>query len=244
MKLILLRCAGFDNVDLEECKAVGIQVERVPAYSPNAIAEHALGLILTMQRKFHLAFGRTRNGDFSLSTRLLGHDVSSLSVGIVGTGKIGKILARTLWAMGSKVFAYDAAYKDRDLNSLVATAGGAGSFQYVDSLDDLWAQCDIISLHVPLIEGQTRHLINDESLAKMKRGVCIVNTSRGGLIDTASLIRGLKSQQVGSCALDVYEGEKVFFHQDWTDSVIPDDVLTRLMTFNNVIITPHQVRMR
>ncbi len=228
VRLVLLRCAGFNNVEIDAANRLGISVRRVPNYSPYAVAEHTLALILTLNRKTHRAFNRVREGNFSLEG-LLGFDLHNSTVGIIGTGKIGRLAARPLQAMGCKILGYDP-YPSEEF-----TAEGGS---YV-SLDQLIAEADIISLHLPLTP-ESFHLINPESLAKMKRGVMLINTSRGALVDADALIGALKSGQVGYVGLDVYEQEAGLFFQDLSGVIIQDDTLQRLLTFPNVLITSHQ----
>ncbi len=223
---IALRCAGYNNVDLETAAKLGITVARVPAYSPYAVAEHALGLIMTLNRKFHKAYNRVREGNFSLNG-LLGFDIHGKTVGVIGTGKIGQVFINILQGFGCKVLAYDP----------FPQANFAGA-QYV-SLAELLQQSDIISLHCPLTR-ETQHLINAAAIAQMKAGVMIVNTSRGGVIDTAAVIEGLKSRKISALGLDVYEEEAEIFFEDFSDTGVDDDVLARLLTFPNVVITGHQ----
>lgn len=227
-KLIALRCAGFNHVDLKAAKEFGVTVVRVPAYSPHAVAEHAIALILTLNRKIHRAYARVREGNFALSG-LLGFDLHGRTVGVVGTGKIGKIVAQILRGFGCQVLAYDL-YPDPTLKQQ--------DVRYTD-LTELFATADIISLHCPLTP-KTYHLIDAKALDSMKTGVMLVNTSRGALIDTQAIIQGLKSKQVGSLALDVYEQESDLFFEDLSNEVIQDDVFQRLLTFPNVLITGHQ----
>lgn len=228
VKLIALRCAGFNNVDLAAAKD-RIKVVRVPAYSPYAVAEHTLALMLTLNRKTHKAYSRTRDGNFSLNG-LLGFDMYGKTAGIIGTGKIAKILIQTLRGMGMIVIAYDL-YPDREF---------ARQFDVeYTMLDDLYRRSDIISLHCPLTK-ETEYLINDDSINKMKDNVMIINTGRGKLIHTHALINGLKSKKIGSAGLDVYEEESEYFFEDHSDIVMDDDVLARLLSFNNVIVTSHQ----
>jgi len=229
VEMIALRCAGFNNVDLAACERCGITVARVPAYSPYAVAEHALALMMTLNRRTHRANNRVREGNFSLHG-LVGFDMHGKTAGIIGTGKIGKCLTSILAGCGCRLLGYDM-YQD---NQLVERYG----LRYVE-LDMIYAESDIISLHAPLTP-QTRHLINAEAIAKMKRGVMLINTSRGALVDTPALLEGLKSGQIGYAGLDVYEEESEFFFEDLSDRVITDDILARLMTFNNVIVTGHQ----
>jgi D-lactate dehydrogenase len=226
--LLAMRCAGYNNVDLKAAKELGIEVVRVPAYSPHAVAEHAVALLLTLVRKTHRAFARVREGNFSLAG-LVGFDLYGKTAGIVGTGKIGAITAGILRGFGMNVLAFDRAASPE------VTATGA---RYVP-LDELLAASHVVSLHVPLMPA-THHLVNAERLAKMKRGVVLINTSRGGLVDAAALIDGLKSGHVGGAGLDVYEEESEYFFQDRSAEVITDDLLARLMTFPNVLITSHQ----
>ena len=228
VKLIALRCAGFNNVDLQAAKG-RIKVVRVPAYSPYAVAEHTLALMLTLNRKTHKAYSRTREGNFALHG-LMGFDMHGKTIGIIGTGKIAKILIKTLCAMGMNVLAYDI-YPDFDF------AKETG-IQYT-SLDEIYKKSDIISLHCPLTK-ETEHLINRDAIAKMKEGVMIINTGRGKLIDTHALIKGLKSKKIGSAGLDVYEEEAEYFYEDKSDLIMNDDMLARLLSFNNVIVTSHQ----
>lgn len=228
VKLIALRCAGYNNVDLNAARN-RIKVVRVPAYSPYAVAEHTLALMLTLNRKTHRAYNRTREGNFALSG-LMGFDMHGKTAGIIGTGKIAKILIKTLRSMGMEVLAYDL-YPDMDF---AAREG----IKYV-SLDELYAGSDIISLHCPLTK-ETEYIINDEAISKMKNGVMMINTGRGKLIDTQALIKGLKSKKIGSAGLDVYEEESEYFFEDRSNRVMDDDVLARLLSFNNVVVTSHQ----
>ncbi len=229
VKLIVLRCAGFNNVDLKACAACGIKVARVPAYSPHAVAEHACALMLTLNRRINRAYARTRDGNFSLHG-LMGFDMYQKTAGIIGTGKIARALIGILKGFGMNIVAYDPfpdeAYAERE------------GISYV-SLDELYARADIISLHCPLTED-TRYLINASSIAKMKKGVMIINTGRGQLINSEDLVEGLKQKQVGYAGLDVYEEEAQYFYSDVSDAIIDDDVLARLLSFNNVIVTSHQ----
>jgi D-lactate dehydrogenase len=228
VKIVALRCAGFNNVNLRAAKDAGITVVRVPAYSPHAVAEHALGLILTLNRKFHRAYNRVREGNFSLEG-LLGFDLNARTVGVVGTGKIGEIFAGLMRGLGVRVLAYDIRENPTCIEAGVV---------YVD-LDTLFAECDILSMHCPLIPA-THHMINDEAIEKMRDGVMLINTSRGGLLDTPAVIRGLKSRKIGYLGLDVYEEEEELFFEDLSGSVLQDDVFARLLTFPNVVITGHQ----
>jgi D-lactate dehydrogenase len=228
VRLIALRCAGFNQVDVKAADALGISVRRVPAYSPYAVAEFALGLILTLNRKYHRAFNRVREGNFGIDG-LLGFDLHGKTVGLIGTGKIGLLTAKPLGAMGCRLLGCDP-FPNPEFIGL----GG----EYVE-LPALLTACDIISLHCPL-DRSSFHLINAQTLAKMKRGVMIINTSRGALIDAAALIGALKSGQVGYLGLDVYEQEADIFYEDLSGEIIQDDVLQRLLTFPNVMITSHQ----
>lgn len=228
VKLIALRCAGFNNVDLEAAKEKGIRVVRVPAYSPHAVAEHAVALILTLNRKTHKAYNRVREGNFSLE-RLTGFDLYGKTIGVIGTGKIGQAFCNIMLGFGSKVLAFDL-IEDKEL--------AAKGVEYVPLIDVL-QQSDIISLHCPLNE-QTSHIINKQTIEMMKEGVMLVNTSRGGLIDTINVIEGLKNGKIGYLGLDVYEQEEKLFFKDLSENIIQDDVIMRLLSFPNVLITSHQ----
>ncbi len=227
-KLIALRSAGYNHVDLAAAHALGLAVVRVPAYSPHAVAEHGVGLVLALCRHLHRAYNRTREGDFSLHG-LTGFDLHGRTVGVIGSGQIGEVFARIMSGFGCHILAYDP-YPNRAIEAL----GG----RFVE-LDELLAQSDIISLHCPLNEA-TRHLINAQSLARMKRGAMLINTGRGALVDTPALIEALKIGQLGYLGLDVYEEEADIFFADRSDQPLQDDVLARLLTFPNVIITAHQ----
>ena len=229
LKLIALRCAGYNNVDLPAARALGLAVVRVPAYSPHAVAEHAVALLLTLNRKIHRAFNRVRELNFSLSG-LVGFDLHGKTIGIIGTGKIGRIAAQILRGFGTEVLAHD----PFPAPEWAATHG----IRYVD-LDALLAASHVISLHVPLLP-ETHHLLNAQTLARMKPGVFIVNTSRGKLIDTGALIAALKTGHVGGVALDVYEEEEGIFFEDLSGQVLHDDELSLLLNFPNVLITAHQ----
>jgi D-lactate dehydrogenase len=228
IQLIALRCAGYNNVDLRAAYGA-VHVVRVPAYSPHAVAEHAMALILCLNRKVHRAYNRVRDGNFTLDG-LLGFDLYGKTAGVIGTGKIGKCLSAILKGFGMKVLAYDA-FPDE------ALAREAG-FTYT-GLAELCREADIISLHCPLTP-ETQHLVDEEMIAGMKDGVVLINTGRGELIDTHALIEGLKSGKVGAAGLDVYEEESEYFFEDFSSSVISDDTLARLLTFPNVLITAHQ----
>jgi D-lactate dehydrogenase len=225
---VALRCAGFNKVDLDAAKALGFTLVRVPAYSPHAVAEHAVGLMMTLNRKYHRAYNRVREGNFSL-VGLEGADMNGKTVGIIGTGKIGETLVPIMLGFGCKVVLYDVMPNPR-LQAM--------GLPYL-SLDEVLAQSDILSLHCPLVDS-TYHLINADTLAKTKPGVMIINTSRGGIVDTTALIDGLKSGQVGSVGLDVYEEEDSLFFRDLSNTIIQDDRFSRLLTFPNVMITGHQ----
>jgi D-lactate dehydrogenase len=228
VKLVALRSAGFNNVDLKAACELGIKVARVPAYSPHAVAEHTLALILALNRKIHRAYNRVREGNFALDG-LLGFDLYGKTVGIVGTGKIGEIVAQILIGFGCKVIAVDPLPNPR-CKAIGVT--------YV-SWSELCAASDIVSVHCPLTP-QTHHLVNSGAVAQMKHGVMLVNTSRGAVVDTRAVIAGLKSKAIGSLALDVYEEEGDLFFEDLSDRIIDDDVFARLLTFPNVLITGHQ----
>lgn len=224
IKIIILRCAGFNNVDLKAADGK-ITVVRVPAYSPYAVAEHTMALLLTSIRRIHKAFVRTKSFNFSLSD-LTGFDLYGKTVGVIGTGKIGKIFINICRGFGMNVLAYDKfPDKSSDIN-------------YVN-LDELFKSSDIISLHCPLTD-ETHHIINHNSIQKMKRGVMIVNTSRGALIDADALLDGIKARHIGGACLDVYEEESDFFFEDYSSHIVEDDVLARLISMPNVLVTSHQ----
>lgn len=228
VKIIALRCAGFNNVDLEAAKADGIAVVRVPAYSPHAVAEHALALIMTLNRKTHKAYNRVREGNFSLD-RLTGFDLYGKTVGVIGTGKIGQCFANIMLGLGCKVLAFDI-IANKDLE--------AAGVQYLPLMDVL-QQSQVVSLHCPLSE-QTKHLINSTTLQMMKDGAMLINTSRGALIDTRDAIEALKRGKLGYLGIDVYEQEEKLFFHDLSENVIEDDIIMRLLSFPNVLITSHQ----
>lgn len=228
VKLLALRCAGFNNVNLEAAHGQ-LKVVRVPAYSPYAVAEHTLALMLSLNRKIHRAYWRTRDGNFSLHG-LEGFDMHGKTAGIIGTGKIARILIHVLKGLGMSVIAYDL-YPDEKYAADEGIRYG--------TLDELYAAADIISLHCPLTP-ETKYLINESSIAKMKDGVMIINTGRGQLINSNALVEGLKNKKIGSAGLDVYEEEAQYFYEDASDKIIDDDILARLLSFNNVIITSHQ----
>lgn len=228
VKLIAMRCAGYNNVDLSH--AFGkIHVVRVPAYSPYAVAEHAAAMILALNRKTHKAYNRTRDNNFNING-LVGFDLHGKTAGVIGAGKIGRIMIDILKGFGMKILAFDS-WKDKDY----ALEKG---FEYAE-LDRIYIESDIISLHCPL-SNETKHMINSETISIMKDKVMIINTSRGLLIDTTALIHGLKSGKIGYAGLDVYEEESNYFFEDYSTSMIMDDVLARLLTFNNVLVTSHQ----
>ena len=227
--LIALRCAGFNNVDMTEARRLGLDVVRVPAYSPHAVAEHAMALILALVRRVHRAHTRVRDGNFQLAG-LVGFDLFGKTAGVVGLGKIGRCFARIAQGFGMRVLAYDA-FPD------VAYAAAEG-IELLD-LDALLERADVVSLHAPLTP-ETHHLIDAQRLARTKPGVVLVNTSRGGLIDTQALVDGLKSGHVGAAGLDVYEEESEWFFEDRSNQVITDDLLARLLGLNNVLVTSHQ----
>jgi len=234
VKMIALRCAGFNNVDLDVAQELGIKVARVPAYSPHAVAEHAVTLAMGVNRKVVRAFEATRRGNFNLNG-MLGFDMVGKRVGIIGTGLIGSLAAR-IYKKGfdCDVVAYDAFKNDK-----IAAAPPEGlGIPYVE-LDELLKTSDVISLHVPLLKA-TANLINEETIKKMKKGVLLINTSRGGLIDTKALIRGLEEGIIGGAGLDVIEGESEYFFNDWSNKPILHDDLANLLSFQNVVVTAHQ----
>jgi D-lactate dehydrogenase len=228
VRLIALRCAGFNNVDLDGAATAGLTVCRVPAYSPDAVAEHTLALILTLNRKTHRAWARVREGNFELDG-LLGFNLRGKTAGVVGTGRIGAALCGILLGFGCRVVAHDPA-PDPDCLGRGVT--------YLD-LGELLACSDIVSLQCPLTP-QTHHLIDDQAVARMKPGAMLINTSRGAVIDTRAVIRGLKSGRIGALGIDVYEEEGDLFFENLSDRFIPDDVFARLLTFPNVLVTGHQ----
>ncbi len=228
VRLIALRSAGFNHVDLAAAGAAGIAVTRVPAYSPHAVAEHAVAMILTLNRKTHRAYNRVREGNFALDG-LLGFDLHGKTVGIVGTGQIGEAVARIMAGFGCTLLAFD------PVPNPVCDALGV---RYV-GLDALFEASDVITLQCPLTP-QTHHMINAQAVSRMKPGVMVINTSRGGVVDTGALVAGLKSGVIGSLGLDVYEEEADLFFDDLSNSFIPDDLFARLLTFPNVLVTGHQ----
>lgn len=228
VKLIVLRCAGFNNVDIQAANAANIPVVRVPAYSPQAVAEHAMALILTLNRKTHKAYNRIREGNFSLE-RLIGFDLYNKQVAVIGTGKIGKAFCHIVKGFGCHVKAYDI-YPDASLKELGVV---------YDTLENTLQGADIISLHCPLTD-ETRHIINQQTLEVVKQGAMLINTSRGGLVNTSDVIKALKSGKLGYLGLDVYEQEEKLFFHDHSEDIIQDDMITRLISFPNVLITAHQ----
>jgi D-lactate dehydrogenase len=227
-KLIALRCAGYNNVDLEAASQLGIDVVRVPAYSPYSVAEHTVALIMSLNRKIHRSYARVREGNFSLDG-LLGFDLHGKTIGIVGTGKIGVAFGKIMHGFGCKLLGYDP-----NPHSELSAEG----MQYV-TVPELFSSSDVVSLHCPLTPA-TRHLVNQESIPLLKKGAMLINTSRGSVIDTKAVIPALKSGQIGSLGIDVYEEEADYFFEDLSDQAIADDTLARLLTFPNVIVTGHQ----
>jgi len=229
VRLIALRSAGYNHVDLEAAADLHLPVVRVPAYSPHAVAEHAIALLLTLNRRIHRAYNRVREANFSLDG-LVGMDLNGKTAGVLGTGRIGAIVARILRGFGCRVLAFDRFPDER----LAAEVG----LEYTD-LETIYREADIISLHIPLTPS-THHMINAAALGKMKKGVMLINTGRGALLDTRALIAGLKRGHVGAAGLDVYEVEEGVFFRNLSDEVLQDDTLARLLTFPNVLITSHQ----
>ena len=228
VKLIVLRCAGYNNVDVNYING-RIKLVRVPAYSPYSVAEYTASMVMTLNRKIHKAYVRTREGNFSING-LMGFDLHKKTVGVIGAGRIARIFIKIMRGFDARVIAYDPYPNETFAKDL--------GYEYVD-LDTLYRESDIISLHCPLTRENT-YLINRESMKKMKDGVMIVNTGRGRLIDTIDLIEALKDKKVGAAALDVYEEEAGYFFEDMSSSVIEDDILGRLLSFNNVLLTSHQ----
>jgi D-lactate dehydrogenase len=228
IKLIALRCAGYNNVDLEAAKKNGLRVCRVPSYSPEAVAEHAVAMLLTLNRKTHKAYNRVREQNFSLNG-LLGFDLHGKTIGVIGTGNIGKAFCKIMIGFGCRVMAFDVIV-NRELEAIGVA---------FTSVNDIFKQADIISLHCPLNDS-THHLINQAALTQMKKGVMLINTSRGGLIDTKAVINALKSHQIGYLGIDVYEQEDKLFFRDLSANIIEDDTIQRLMSFPNVLVTAHQ----
>lgn len=229
VRLIALRCAGFNNVDLKAAAEMGIKVVRVPAYSPYAVAEHAAALLLSLTRHIPQAYLRTKTANFNIEG-LTGRDLHGLTAGILGTGKIGQIMAGILRGFGMEIIAYDPFP-----NQKWAEESGA---KYV-SRDEIFMQSDVLSLHCPLTE-ETKHIVNHDTMKMMKHDAVIINTGRGALIDSKALVHALKHGYIGGIGMDVYEEESKYFFSDWSTDIMPDDVLARLLTFPNVIITGHQ----
>ena len=229
VKLIALRCAGFNNVDLPAAAAAGIKAVRVPAYSPHAVAEHGIALLMALTRHIPQAYLRTKTANFNIEG-LTGRDLYGLTGGVLGTGKIGQTMAALMQGMGMNVIAYDL-YPNKEW----AKEKG---IEYV-SLADIFKRSDVLSLHCPLTE-ETKHVVNHDSMKTMKSDAIIINTGRGALIDSKALVHALKHHQIGGAALDVYEEESKYFFGDWSTHVLTDDVLARLLTFPKVIITGHQ----
>lgn len=227
-RLIALRATGYNNVDLKAAAAAGIRVVRVKSYSPYSVAEHAVALILALNRKIHRAYGRTRDGNFSLEG-LMGFDIHGCTVLVVGTGKIGIVFARIMKGFGCELLGYDP-FPNQEFLAL------GGSYPDPSSLGN---RADIVSLHCPLTPDNY-HIVNTDTIARMKPGCILINTSRGGLVDTEAAIEGLKSGQIGALGIDVYEQEADVFFEDLSSEIIPDDVLQRLVSFPNVIVTGHQ----
>ncbi|HRJ73736.1 MAG TPA: 2-hydroxyacid dehydrogenase [Terrimicrobiaceae bacterium] len=228
VRFIALRCAGFNQVDIRHAASLGLRVARVPAYSPYAVAEFALALMLALNRRIHRAYNRVRDGNFSIDG-LLGFDMHGKTIGLVGTGKIGLVMAKILSGFGMRILGHDV-----HENPEFAATGG----RYVD-LETLWAESDIISLHCPLTP-QTYHIVDKHSIDRMKPGVMIINTSRGALVHAEAVIEGLKSGRIGHLGLDVYEQEADIFYENLSEEIIQDDILQRVITFPNVLITSHQ----
>jgi D-lactate dehydrogenase len=228
-KLVLLRSAGYNHVDVEAAREFGIKVARVPEYSPYAVAEHAVALILTLNRKIHRAYNRVRELNFALDG-LVGFDLHGKSVGIIGTGRIGSAFAKIMHGFGCELLAYDVTQNEMLRDEI--------KINYVD-IDELLAKSDIVSLHVPLTRN-TKHIINERAFSLMKKDTMLINTSRGGLVDSLALIKALKARGIGSAGLDVYEEEEGVFFEDLSSLGLNDDILARLLTFPNVIVTSHQ----
>ena len=228
VKIIALRCAGFNNVDVEACKQNGIKVCRVPAYSPEAVAEHAIAMILTLNRKTHKAYNRVREQNFSLNG-LLGFDLHGKTVGVIGTGNIGQAFCKIMLGFGCNVMAFDV-IANKDMEAIGVT---------YHPLIDIYRAADIVSLHCPL-NDQTKHIINAQTIPMLKKGVMLINTSRGALLDTNAVIAGLKNGHIGYLGIDVYEQEEKLFFKDLSDTIIEDDTIQRLMSFSKVLVTAHQ----
>jgi D-lactate dehydrogenase len=228
IKAIILRSAGFNNVDIQSAKENNIKVLRVPAYSPQAVAEHAVAMILTLNRKTHKAYNQVRENNFSLQN-LLGFNLFGKTIGVVGTGKIGRAFCNIMLGFGSKIIAYDIKENETMIQKGVR----------YKSLDELLSESDIISIHCPLTP-ETKHLFNKSAFDKIKKSAMIINTSRGAIINSKDAINALKNEQIGYLGLDVYENEAELFFKDRSQTIIQDDVFERLLSFHNVIITPHQ----
>jgi D-lactate dehydrogenase len=228
VKVIALRCAGFNNVDLEAARQYNIRVCRVPAYSPEAVAEHAVAMLLTLNRKTHKAYNRVREQNFAL-TGLLGFNLHGKTVGVIGTGKIGKAFCKIMLGFGCTIVAHDL-FEDEELKALGI---------HYSPFEETIKQADVLSLHCPLT-ADNQYLINQETLSQMKKGVTIINTSRGALIHTHEVIEALKTGQIGHLGIDVYEQEQQLFFKDLSDTIIEDDTIQRLMSFPNVLVTGHQ----
>ena len=228
VKVLALRCAGFNNVDLKAAKEKGLLIVRVPAYSPHAVAEHAVAMIMTLNRKIHKAYNRIREQNFSLNG-LLGFDLFGKTVAVIGTGNIGEVFCRIMKGFGCRVIAFDVRQNEGLINA---------GIEYVP-IQELWPQADVISLHCPLNE-HTRYIINDTTIEMMKDHVMLINTSRGSLIDTRTVVNGLKSGKIGALGIDVYEQEEKLFFRDLSEAIIEDDLISRLSSFPNVLITAHQ----
>ena len=227
-RLVALRCTGFNNVDLKAAAEYGIKVVRVVSYSPHSVAEHAVALLQAINRKIHRAYNRTRDSNFALDG-LMGFDLCGKTVAVVGTGKIGRIFTKIMLGFGCEVLGYDVV-RSAEFEALGARYAAAA---------EIGERADIISLHCPLTP-QTKHIVNAHTLSRVKRGALLINTSRGGLVDTEAVIEALKSGQLGGLALDVYEQEADLFYRDLSSTVVDDDVLQRLLSFPNVIVTGHQ----
>lgn len=225
VKILAMRCAGYNNINFKAAHEYGIKVVRVPVYSPYAVAEHTIALLLTLNRKIHKAYSRTRDFNFALNG-LTGFDLNGKTVGVIGTGKIGQIFIKICQGFGMRVLAYDP-YKIEN-----------PTFEYAE-LDEIYRQSDAISLHCPLTED-THHILNAEAFSKMKSSVYIINTSRGGLIDSEALLDALKSRRIAGAGLDVYEEEAEVFFEDCSDTIVNDDILARLVSLPNVLLTSHQ----
>lgn len=227
-RLVALRCSGFNNIDLKAAARLGLKVVRVVAYSPYSVAEHAVALLLTVNRKIHRAYNRTRDSNFELDG-LMGFDLHGKTVAVVGTGRIGRVFSKIMCGFGCEVLGHDK-YPSAEFEVLGA--------RYAD-LAEICAKADIISLHCPLTP-ETHHIVNADMLSRLKRGALLINTSRGGLVETEAVVEALKSGQLGGLALDVYEQEADLFYRDWSSTVVSDDVFERLLSFPNVVVTGHQ----